>query len=317
MNPVSHRTRSVSDVSRKFLGNMDNHTQQYLDYLIIEKGLSPNSVDSYTADLAQFVNFLEFQKIEDWGQVDTAVILAWMVDLSKKGLSAKSRARHLISIRGLFRYLTVEKMITKNPVKDVGIPKTGLALPKIAGVAEIEALLSSPDFRKPRGLRDAAMMEVMYGAGLRVTELISLKLQDINLDVNFVRVLGKGSKERVVPVGTKAHKAVTKWLNEGRKQILKGVSSPHLFVARAGRPMTRQAFWKIIKKYALIAGIGDNLTPHTLRHSFATHLLEGGADLRSVQTMLGHSDISTTQIYTHISREYLMTMHRKYHPRSE
>lgn len=299
------------------LVTMDNHIQQYLDFLIIEKGLSPNSVDSYTADLAQFANFLECQKIDRWEQIDTAAILAWLVDLSRKGLSAKSRARHLVSIRGLFKYLIVEKIINKNPVKDVDIPKIGLALPKIASVGDVETLLSAPDFRNPRGLRNAAMMEIMYGAGLRVTELIFMKIQDINLDANFVRVMGKGSKERMVPIGSKAHKVVAQWLNEGRRQLLKGISSPYLFVARAGKPMTRQSFWKIIKKYALQANIASNMTPHTLRHSFATHLLEGGADLRSVQTMLGHSDISTTQIYTHISREYLMTMHRKYHPRSE
>ena len=296
---------------------MDNHIQQYLDYLIIEKGLSPNSVDSYTADLAQFVNFLENHKISTLHQIDTAVILAWLVDLSKQGLSAKSRARHLVSIRGLFKHLITEKCLNKNPVKDVDIPKTGLALPKIVSVADIEALLSAPDRRKPRGLRNAAMMEIMYGAGLRVTELISLKIQDINLDANFLRVMGKGSKERMVPIGSKAHNSVEQWLGEGRRQLLKGISSPYLFIARAGRPMTRQAFWKLIKKYALQANINAGITPHTLRHSFATHLLEGGADLRSVQTMLGHSDISTTQIYTHISREYLMKMHRKYQPRSE
>lgn len=293
----------------------DSFVQQYLDFLIVEKGLSENSLSSYATDLAQFLSFIEQYDIEHPKDVDTAAILAWMIDLSNKGLSAKSRARHLISVRGLYKYLLNEKLITSNPVTQVDIPKTGLSLPKIMTVKDVNALLEAPDIKKPRGMRDTAMMEIMYGSGLRVSELIGLKLQDINLDGNFVRVMGKGSKERMVPMGSKARSVVYEWLKNGRPSMLKKISSPYLFVARAGKPMTRQGFWKIIKKYALIANIKQNITPHTLRHSFATHLLEGGADLRSVQTMLGHSDISTTQIYTHISREYLIKMHQKYHPR--
>lgn len=295
---------------------MDNLTQQYLDYLIIEKGLSENSLMSYSADLAQYLTFLEKNSITDLNVVDTAVILAWLVDLSKKGLSAKSRARHLIAVRGLYKFLVSEKKISKNPMKDVDIPKTGLALPKIMTISEVADLLDIPDIRKPKELRNSAMMEIMYGAGLRVSELILLRLQDINLDANFVRVMGKGSKERIIPIGSKARSITHKWILEGRPFLLNKISTPYLFAARAGKPMTRQSFWKIIKKYALLAKSAKNITPHTLRHSFATHLLEGGADLRSVQTMLGHSDISTTQIYTHISREYLMKMHQKYHPRN-
>ncbi len=294
---------------------MDDLTQQYLDYLIIEKGLSENSLMSYSADLAQYITFLEKNRINDPADVNTTFIFAWLIDLSKKGLSAKSRARHLITIRGFYKFLVNEKKITKNPVKKVEIPKTGLALPKIMTVKEVADLLDAPDIRKPREMRNSAMMEIMYGAGLRVSELISLKLQDINLDANCVRVMGKGSKERLIPIGSPARSITQEWINQGRPALLHKTSTPYLFVARAGKPMTRQAFWKIIKKYALLAGISKNITPHTLRHSFATHLLEGGADLRSVQTMLGHSDISTTQIYTHISREYLMKMHQKYHPR--
>jgi integrase/recombinase XerD len=295
---------------------MDELTQNYIDYLIIEKGLSDNSLVSYSSDLAQYITFLEKNQIHDLDKVDTTVILAWLIDLTQKGLSAKSRARHIITIRGLYKFLIAEKKVTKSPLKDVDIPKTGLALPKIMTIEEIEELLDAPDTRKPKGMRNSAMMEIMYGAGLRVSELISLRLQDINLDANFVRVMGKGSKERIVPIGSKARTITQKWIKEGRSLHLKKISSPYLFVARAGKPMTRQSFWKIIKKYALLANISKNITPHTLRHSFATHLLEGGADLRSVQTMLGHSDISTTQIYTHISREYLVKMHQKYHPRN-
>jgi len=295
---------------------MDELTQLYLDYLIIEKGLSKNSLMSYSADLSQYITFLEKKKITTLDDVDTAVILAWLIDMSKKGLAAKSRARHLIAIRGLYKFLIAEKKVTANPVKNVDIPKTGLTLPKIMTVKDVALLLEAPDIRKPRDLRNSAMMEIMYGAGLRVSELILLRIQDINLDANFVRVMGKGAKERIVPIGSHARTVTEKWIKEGRPFLLNKSSSSYLFVARAGNPMTRQSFWKIIKKYAVAAGISINVTPHTLRHSFATHLLEGGADLRSVQTMLGHSDISTTQIYTHISREYLMKMHEKYHPRN-
>jgi integrase/recombinase XerD len=208
-----------------------------------------------------------------------------------------------------------EKYLSINPVKEVDIPKSGRFLPEIITIPEVAALLETIDTTHPRELRNAAMLEVMYGAGLRVSELIFLKIQDVNLDANLVRVTGKGNKERMVPIGTKAADITRQWKDRGRPRMLKTLNSPYLFVARAGKPMTRQGFWKIIKKYAVQAGISRNVTPHTLRHSFATHLLEGGADLRSVQTMLGHTDISTTQIYTHISRDYLLRMHQRYHPR--
>ncbi len=295
---------------------MDDLIQQYLDYLIIEKGLANNSIESYSADLVRFVSFTENNNIKKFNQIDTSVIFAWLIDLNKNGLSAKSRARHLVTIRGLFKYLTGEKILSRNPVKDVDIPKTGLALPKFMTIDEVSILLETPDIRKPREMRNAAMMEIMYGAGLRVSELVLIKLQDINLDANFIRVLGKGSKERVVPIGSHARSITQKWMKEGRPFILKKHPSSYLFIAHAGKPMTRQSFWKIIKKYASLANIKKNITPHILRHSFATHLLEGGADLRSVQTMLGHSDISTTQIYTHVSRDYLKKMHKEFHPRN-
>ena len=270
---------------------------------------------SYSEDLAQFLTFLEENKIDTVIDVDTTAILAWLIDLAKKGLSAKSRARHLISIRGFFKFLLNEKIISANPLKNVDIPKIGLSLPKFLTVEEVSALLDVPDTRNSRGLRNSAMMEIMYGSGLRVSELISLKLQDVNLDANFVRVMGKGSKERIIPFGSHASTITRKWIKEGRQALLNKISTQYLFFARAGKPMTRQGFWKILKKYGPMANLSKNITPHILRHSFATHLLEGGADLRSVQTMLGHSDISTTQIYTHISRDYLIKMHQKYHPR--
>ena len=287
----------------------------YMDYLTIEKGLSANSITAYGTDLASYINYLSDNGIKDLDNADPTAILGWLVYLTRQGLSAKSRARHLISIRGFYKYLTAEKLISTNPLKDIDIPKTGRHLPGVISVNEVEALLNACDVTTPKGQRNLAMMEIMYGAGLRVSELVFLKVVDVNLDAGLVRVMGKGAKERIVPIGSKAKDAASLWLDQGRPKELKQLSSDFLFIARAGKPMTRQAFWKIIKKYALAAGIGRPVSPHTLRHSFATHLIEGGADLRSVQTMLGHSDISTTQIYTHISRDYLIKMHHEYHPR--
>ncbi len=294
---------------------MDQFIQEYLDFLIVEKGLAANSIASYAEDLSRFADFLEKNKISCLTRADTTVILAWLVHLTRKGLAPKSRARHLITIRGLYRFLVSQGHARTNPVTDVDIPKTGQSLPRIMSIPEVEALLGMIDTTRPKELRNAAMLEIMYGAGLRVSELIHLKLSDINLDANLVRVMGKGARERMVPIGSQAGKLARQWKDQARPLVLKKLTSQYLFVARGTNPMTRQGFWKIIKKYAAKAGISRNISPHTLRHSFATHLLEGGADLRSVQTMLGHADISTTQIYTHISRDYLLRMHEKYHPR--
>ncbi len=295
--------------------NIDCFVKKYLDHLIVEKRLAPNSIDSYSKDLDEYLSFLKKNHISDITGPDTACILSWLINLKKKGLSPKSRARHLITIRGFYKFIVKEGFSSANPVQHIKIPKTGMYLPEIISRKEVLCLLQIPDTTKPKGLRNAAMLEILYGAGLRVSELINMKVQDINLKANFVRIFGKGSKERIVPIGSYARNITIKWIETARPFLLKNNSSQYLFVARAGRPMTRQCFWHILKKYAHLAGITKKITPHTLRHSFATHLLEGGADLRSVQTMLGHSDISTTEIYTHISREYLIEMHRKYHPR--
>ncbi len=287
----------------------------YMEHLDLERGLAPNTLESYGADLARFTEFLAQNDITTVQDIDTTVLLAWLVDLNKTGLSAPSRARHLISVRGFFKFLIQENHLTVNPTDAMNLPKTGRHLPHILGFNQVKKLLELPDLTKPRELRNAAMLEVLYGAGLRVSELIHMKVQDINFNACFVKVFGKGSRERVVPIGSHARERTLDWLERGRPQLLKNRTSRYLFVARAGKPMTRQGFWKIIKKYARIAGIPGNVYPHTFRHAFATHLLEGGADLRSVQTMLGHSDISTTQIYTHVSNTYLIEMHKKFHPR--
>lgn len=294
---------------------MDHAIDQYLNYLMVEKGLSEASIEAYSSDLARFRRFLADQKIEQIEGADTAAILKYLLELREKDVGLRSRARHLVTLRGFFRFLVGEKIIAQDPARLVDLPKYGLKLPHVLGVNEIGALLSAPDTQKAKGARDAAMLELLYAAGLRVSELLHIKLQDINLEAGFVRVMGKGSKERVIPIGSHAREKLDAYIKHARPKLLKNHVSPYLFVARAGNPMTRQGFWKLVKQYALAAGCGKNITPHTFRHSFASHLLEGGADLRAVQMMLGHVDISTTQIYTHVARDHLKKMHEQFHPR--
>ena len=262
---------------------MDEMLSRYTDFMVLEKGLSSNTLSSYSRDLVGFADFMIQNGMERIDSVDTTAILAWLIHLKKEGLSAKSRARHLIAVRGLFKYLLQEDIISTDPIKHVDIPKTGLYLPSVISLDEVETLLSMPDLTKPRELRNAAMLEILYGAGLRVSELIHMKVQDIHFDAGFIRVFGKGSRERVVPVGSHARNRTLEWIQTGRPQMLKKIASKYLFVARAGNPMTRQGFWKIVKKYCLLADIKQNVSPHTFRHSFATHLIEGrgGSSLRS------------------------------------
>lgn len=295
--------------------SFDHLLDLYTNYLVVEKGLSSNTLESYTRDLSRFLDALKAFGISRIEEVDNTTILKHLIRLRKKGLGAKSRARHLVSIRGFFRFLVHEKILEHDPSRLVDLPKTGLRLPDVLSADEVMALLNTPDSNKPTGLRDAAMLELLYAAGLRVSELVFLKVLDVSLDAGFVRVLGKGDKERVVPIGTYAKSKIMLFLESARPRLLKNIQSPYLFVARAGKPMTRQGFWKLLNKYATEAGITKKITPHSLRHSFATHLLEGGADLRAVQMMLGHVDISTTQIYTHVARDRLKQVHGKYHPR--
>jgi len=238
-----------------------------------------------------------------------------MIALRDAGLNARSRARHLISIRGFYRFMVQEKIITHDPARLVDLPKTSLKLPDVLSVAEVTQLLEAPDTDKPLGARDRAMLELLYAAGLRVSELVNLKLQDVNLEAGFVRVFGKGSKERVVPIGLHAKDKIEAYIRKSRITLLKSRASPYLFVARAAKPITRQGFWKLLRKYATLAKLNKKVTPHSLRHSFASHLLEGGADLRAVQVMLGHVDIATTQIYTHVARQQLKILHERFHPR--
>ncbi|UCG80884.1 MAG: site-specific tyrosine recombinase XerD [Desulfobacterales bacterium] len=297
------------------MNSLDQLADQFINYLVVEKGLSENTVAAYSRDLVLYLEFLQSSGISDIARADTALVLKHLIALRNAGLGPRSRARHLVTLRGFYRFLVQQKILDANPAQIVDLPKAGLKLPDVLKVDEVLQLLEAPNPSKPLGARDAAMLELLYAAGLRVSELIKVGVADINLEAGFVRVLGKGSKERVIPIGLVAKKKIDAYLTSGRPDLLKGRPSPYLFVTRLARPMTRQGFWKLLRQYALKAGISHKITPHTLRHSFATHLLERGADLRSVQVMLGHVDISTTQIYTHVAQERLKAVHTQFHPR--
>lgn len=297
------------------MASIDLKIDFFLNYILIEKGLSNKTLESYSRDLNRYVLFLSDNGITDISDEDTYLILKHLIVLRDEGLSPRSRARHLVTLRSFYKFMYQEQKIKKDPSKLIDFPKSGLKLPDTLNIQEISTLIDTPDLTKHRGLRDAAMIELLYAAGLRVSELVGLKTTDVNLEASFVRIFGKGSKERVVPVGHYAKTKIENYYQYSRPYLLKGNVSKYLFVARAANPMTRQGFWKLLNRYASLANIGKNISPHTLRHSFATHLLEGGADLRVVQVMLGHEDISTTQIYTHITKEHLKNIHTKYHPR--
>ncbi|MBN1848109.1 MAG: site-specific tyrosine recombinase XerD [Deltaproteobacteria bacterium] len=286
---------------------------QFISHLRVEKGLAANTVQSYSRDLIRFLSFLE-EKDTSIFHVTQDHISEYIASLQGM-LSIRSIARNLSTLKMFFRFLMAEGKIKENPTRLVESMKLPRRLPDILSHKEVDLLLEQPDSNKPLGMRDKAMLELLYATGLRVSELIGLRLMNINLEQGFVRTIGKGSKERMIPLGEKARKALQEYLLCGRLVLLKKGNISYLFLNSAGRPMTRQGFWKIIKKYGIMAGITKTITPHKLRHSFASHLLEGGADLRSVQIMLGHADISTTQIYTHVSGERLKKIHETYHPR--
>jgi integrase/recombinase XerD len=286
----------------------------YLDFLAVEKGLAKNSLSSYATDLRRFGHWLSDQSI-DLERVERIHLVKYFQSLRAAGISARSVARALAAIRGMFRFLVAERHLKADPTENLENPKLWTTLPKSILPTEVEALLAAPDCTTADGLRDAAMLELLYATGLRVSELIKVRLDDVVMDAGFLRTIGKGSKERIVPFGDAARDAILRYRESGRPDHDKH-ADPHLFLSRRGRPMTRQSFWMKIVRYAREAGIKTHISPHVLRHSFATHLLENGADLRSVQMMLGHADISTTQIYTHVSRARLQRMYEQYHPRA-
>jgi integrase/recombinase XerD len=292
---------------------MDNLADQFINYLRIERGLADNTVQAYSRDLARFFLFLEERKLSPL-EMSREQISEHLGILARQ-LSPKSVARNVSAIKTFFRFLVSEGIIKSSPARLLETPRLSRRLPDVLSKAEVERLLSQPDPSKPGGQRDRAMLELLYATGLRVSELVGLKTSNINLEAGYVRTLGKGSKERIVPMGEKAVEAVKEYLSDGRHKMAKGANSPCLFLNFRGRGMTRQGFWKIIKKHGRDALIKKKITPHSIRHSFASHLLEGGADLRSVQVMLGHADISTTQIYTHVTRERLKELHERCHPR--
>ena len=284
----------------------------FLDSLWMERGLSTNTMDAYRSDLSRFAVWL---KTRDKGllSVEASDVLAYLSETT--GNANRTVARRLSSIRRLYEYLLREDSIKVNPVSHVEAPRLGRSLPKSMTENEVEALLNAPDTDTTLGLRDKAMLELLYATGLRVSELVKLTVPQVNLRQGVIRITGKGNKERLVPMGEEANQWLERYIRSGRKLILNDVMSDDLFPSKRGKAMTRQTFWHLIKRYAVQADIGKNLSPHVLRHAFATHLINHGADLRVVQMLLGHSDISTTQIYTHVARERLKNLHSEHHPR--
>ncbi|GAB4201560.1 MAG: site-specific tyrosine recombinase XerD [Sandaracinaceae bacterium] len=286
----------------------------YLQHIRIEKGLAARTATAYAADLASFVAFLERAQ-RPLDSVDGADVSAFLAERARGGLSSRSQARLTSTLRGFFSFLVAEKHVTRDPTALIDSPRATKRLPVVLDRDEILALLSAPDENTPRGLRDAAMLHTMYAAGLRVSELVSLGLGDVNLETGFVQAFGKGGKRRIVPLGGPARRRIERWRTEVRARWAPE-GSRYLFVTERGSPMTRQGFFALVRRYAVAAGITKVISPHKLRHSFATHLLVGGADLRTVQTLLGHADITTTQVYTHLTGDHLSHVHGTYHPRA-
>jgi integrase/recombinase XerD len=291
------------------------HVDAFLNMLTVEKGLARNTVEAYSRDLNRLVNFLKSRQVKTWKECEAIHLRSYLSWLRGRALSVRSVVRHIVTLRQLYRFLEKEGIIQENPVPSFLLGNSSRKLPHTLDRSEVKRLLAKPDPSKPLGVRDQTMLELLYASGVRVSELVSLQTYQINLEGNYLTVRGKGAKVRMVPFGKWAREKLLTYLKEVRPKLLRGRTSPFLFVNRSGKSLSRQGFWKLIRRYALAAGIEKRVTPHTLRHSFATHLLEGGADLRSVQSMLGHSDISTTQIYTHVSASRLKEVHRRYHPR--
>ncbi|MGH9581864.1 MAG: site-specific tyrosine recombinase XerD [Bryobacteraceae bacterium] len=287
--------------------------RSYLHFCRTEKGLSANTVASYRRDLKQLEGFL---KAIDLQSVTLETIRLYLDYLRRAGLSNRSIARQVSNLRGFFGFLTDEGDLSTNPAEMLSAPKIGSSLPKYLGHSSVNRLLDSPGQNSTLGLRDRAMLDLLYATGVRVSELIQLRVSDLDSAEGALRVIGKGNKQRVVPVGRQALQSIEEYVGTARGRLLKGRASPHLFVTARGKAMTRQAFWKLLRARGHAAGVFGKLSPHMLRHSFATHLLEGGADLRSVQTMLGHADIGTTQIYTHVMRSRLRQTVEEHHPRA-
>jgi integrase/recombinase XerD len=293
--------------------DVHHHIDLFMNYVAVEKHLADNSLASYGRDLRFFSEYLAKNDIADLKTVSEKDILEFIFDLRKRKICSRSIARTLVAVRALFRFLIREKLMADDPAGRIEFPKKALRLPKTLSIEQVDRLLAQPDAKTATGIRDKAMLELMYATGMRVSELVNLRLNWLNLDGGYLRVFGKGSKERIVPMGRVAMAAIQRYLEEVRSR--KGIQSEYLFICRTGTRLSRQSLWGSIRAYARKAGIERGVTPHMLRHSFATHLLERGADLRSVQTMLGHADVSTTQIYTHVTVKHLRDLYDKCHPR--
>ncbi len=294
---------------------MNSLVDRFLEHLVVERGLAQNSLEAYRRDLTRYAAYLKGRR-KQATVLDRAEVPRYLLSLREAGLGPRSVARHLSAIRQFHRFLVREGHATDDPTAHLESPRPWRRLPTVLSSDEVERLLAPRESTTPQAFRDRAMLEVMYASGLRVSELVGLRLADVNLAAGIVRVVGKGDKERLVPLGDVAAEALRAYLAQGRPRLERGRASPHLFLGRHGRGLTRQMFWLLLKRSVRSAGITKPVTPHTLRHSFATHLLERGADLRSVQLMLGHADISTTQLYTHLSRAHLKAIYDKYHPRA-
>ena len=290
-----------------------SRADEYLSFCALEKGLARNSLESYRLDLNRYQEFLQSAQAQDLPEPET--LRLYLNSLYRTGLSSRSIARHLTTLRNYYGYLQREGHVGQNPTEHLQSPQQWQTIPKYLNLQQVEALLLSPDTTKPTGCRDRAMLELLYASGLRVSELCSVRASDLEAGFGVLRVTGKGNKQRIVPVGKSALAAIEQYLATGRQALLKDRASQYLFITARGTSMTRQGFWKLLGAYGKQVGIFHKLTPHVIRHSFATHLLEGGADLRSVQTMLGHADISTTQIYTHVLKSRLRKTVDQHHPR--
>lgn len=295
---------------------MDNLILEFIEYLIVERGLSDNTIKAYRRDLKNFITYLKTQGIIDINQTSRTIIISYLLFMQKDGKASSTISRASASIKSFYHFLFRERHIDEDPTINLDSPKIEHRLPRVLTIEEVDLLLNQPDISTSLGYRDKTMLELLYATGMRVSELVSLEKSDVNLDLGYLRCFGKGSKERILPIGSMALKYLKDYVKNVRIELLKDKNVDFLFLNHHGQGLSRQGFWKIVKKYAKKANLSKKITPHTLRHSFATHLLENGADLRAVQEMLGHTDIATTQIYTHITKNRLKEVYDKSHPRA-
>lgn len=299
---------------------LDEAVEDYLRHLKVERNLARNSLEAYGNDLRQLLEFLAARGVTGCKGVEAPVLLEFLIELTRRGLSPRSQARRWVAVRGLFRWLRTEQLVAIDPTQGIRMPKSGAKLPELLGRAELEALIAAPGTDTPLGLRDTALLEFMYATGSRVSEAVGLRLDALHLDQGVVMLTGKGNKQRLVPLGDHARVALLQWLGEGRPVLLARARTKarcdFVFLNHRGGRLTRQGWFEKLREHALAAGITRDISPHKLRHSFATHLLEGGADLRTVQTLLGHADISTTQVYTHLSSAHVLDAYERHHPRA-